>query len=93
MRPGGAASVFGDHPGGRLSLFTPDGSPSGTVPVGRFPLTSTSSPDGSLGYVSGVVDSTVTVVGLARPEALATLTLPELGVPGAHGLAYLPSAG
>jgi DNA-binding beta-propeller fold protein YncE len=92
VRPGGSASIFGDHLGGRLSVFTPDGSPAGTVPVGRFPLTITSSPDGSLGYVSGVLDSTVTVVDLARLEVRATLTLPRLGETGAHGLAYLPSA-
>lgn len=73
-------------------MFGPEGALVGTVPEGWFPLTVTSSPDGSLGYVSAVLDSTVTVVDLARLEVLDTPRVDRRGAPGAHGLAYLPTA-
>ncbi|WP_232667416.1 YncE family protein [Pseudonocardia sp. TRM90224] len=63
----------------------------GTVDVGRFPLTITSSPDGRRAYLSAVMDSTVTVVDLERLEVLDTLTVERAGEPGAHGLAYIPA--
>ncbi|MEU5436114.1 hypothetical protein AB0G73_22435 [Streptomyces sp. NPDC020719] len=61
--------------------------------MGAFPLTITSSPDGRLAYVSGVLSSTVTVVDLAALEVVRTLTVERAGEPGAHGLAYLPGRG
>ncbi|MBO8192980.1 YncE family protein [Streptomyces oryzae] len=63
----------------------------GQVEVGRFPLTITSSPDGSTAYVANVVSSTVTVVDLPALRPLTTLSVPRAGEPGAHGLAYIPA--
>ncbi|MFF4820056.1 YncE family protein [Kitasatospora sp. NPDC001309] len=62
----------------------------GSVEVGRFPLTITSSPDGRFGYVASVVSSTVDVVDLDTLTPVTRLTVPKLAEPGAHGLAYLP---
>ena len=64
----------------------------GSVDVGRCPLTITSSPDGDLGYVASVIDSTVHVVDLIEMTCLARLDIAKLGEPGAHGLAYIPRA-
>ncbi|MET9799552.1 YncE family protein [Streptomyces sp. NPDC006368] len=59
------------------------------VPVGAFPLTITSSPDGRHGYVAAVSASTVTVVDLAAGAVAATLEVGRPGEPGAHGMAYV----
>ena len=63
------------------------------IGVGRCPLTITSSPDGALGYVASVIDSTVHVIDLEEMSCLARLDIPKAGEPGAHGLAYIPKAG
>jgi DNA-binding beta-propeller fold protein YncE len=65
----------------------------GEVEVGRCPLTITSSPDGEIGYVAGVIDSTVDVIDLKTMTRLARLDIPKLDEPGAHGLAYVPRTG
>ena len=78
----GLLTVFSAHSHERL----------GSVEVGRCPLTITSSPDGSLGYVASVIDSTVDVIDLSSMQQLARLDIKKLGVPGAHGLAYIPKA-
>ncbi|MCA6094557.1 YncE family protein [Streptomyces sp. SCA3-4] len=89
----GAGSALGAQTDGVLTVFAPDTfDVVGQVEVGHFPLTITSSPDGSVGYVSNVLSSTVTVVDLERLEVLTTLTVDRAGEAGAHGLAYLPAA-
>ncbi|MEU5052314.1 YncE family protein [Streptomyces sp. NPDC021096] len=86
-------SVLGKQTDGVLHVFAPGTHrPVGQVEVGRFPLTITSSPDGSVGYVSNVMSSTVTVVDLERMEVITTLTVDRAGEAGAHGLAYVPAA-
>ncbi|URM92477.1 YncE family protein [Streptomyces sp. MRC013] len=89
-RPGG--SGLGAQAPGLLRVHAPDrGHAPAAVPVGAFPLTIASSPDGRYGYVSAVVSSTVTVVDLEALEAVAVLEVPRAGEPGAHGLAYVPA--
>ncbi|KJS53505.1 YncE family protein [Streptomyces rubellomurinus] len=86
-------SPLGRQLPGRLTVF--DAAThrlAGSVEVGLFPLTITSSPDGQLAYVSCVVSSTVEVVDLPSLRVVARLTVPKLAEPGAHGLAYLPRA-
>jgi DNA-binding beta-propeller fold protein YncE len=63
------------------------------IDVGRCPLTITSSPDGALGYVASVIDSTVHVIDLDEMSCLARLDIAKAGEPGAHGLAYIPRVG
>ncbi|MGW7103426.1 YncE family protein [Streptomyces sp. NPDC054883] len=89
MRAGGAAP--GEQAPGLLHVYGKDGEELGSVQVGAFPLTITSSPDGRYGYVAAVSSSTVTVVDLSRMEAVATLHVDRAGEPGAHGLAYVPA--
>ncbi|CAM05845.1 DNA-binding beta-propeller fold protein YncE [Saccharopolyspora erythraea NRRL 2338] len=87
-------SALGGHDFGRLSVFAAGTyEPLGGVGVGRFPLTITSSPDGSRAYVSAVASSTVSVVDLTSRELLDTLHVDRRGEPGAHGLAYIPAPG
>ncbi|MEV0374514.1 YncE family protein [Streptomyces sp. NPDC050636] len=75
---------------GALTVFAPGTlARVGEVQVGRFPLTITSSPDGRLGYVSGVVSNTVTVVDLENLQPIATLDVDRDDNSGAHGLAYI----
>ncbi|MGP8298730.1 YncE family protein [Streptomyces inhibens] len=90
----------GHHPGGPLGSQLPGvlsvfaaGTLDliGEVEVGRFPLTITSSPDGRLGYVSGNLSSTVTVVDLTALRPIATLEVDRADISGAHGLAYIES--
>ncbi|GHC34225.1 YncE family protein [Streptomyces cinnamoneus] len=89
----GAGGALGAQADGVLTVFAPGTHDVvGQVQVGRFPLTITSSPDGSVGYVSNVMSSTVTVVDLERLEVLTTLSVDRAGEAGAHGLAYLPAA-
>lgn len=77
---------------GALTVFAPDTlTPIGEVQVGRFPLTITSSPDGRLAYVSGVLSSTVTVVDLHTLCPVTTLEVDRIDEAGAHGLAYIPA--
>ncbi|MFI6771179.1 YncE family protein [Streptomyces sp. NPDC050355] len=77
---------------GALTVFAPDTlTPRGEVQVGRFPLTITSSPDGRLAYVSGLLDNTVTVVDLQDLSPVTTLTVDRTDDSGAHGLAYIPA--
>ncbi|MFE4360082.1 YncE family protein [Kitasatospora sp. NPDC056800] len=86
-----AGSPLGRQLPGRLTVFAADGHQRlGSVEVGLFPLTVTSSPDGRLAYVSCAVSSTVDVIDLAALEPVARLEVPRLGEAGAHGLAYLP---
>ncbi|MFI0467817.1 YncE family protein [Saccharopolyspora sp. 5N102] len=76
---------------GRLLSYAPGTyEPLGSVEVGGFPLTITSSPDGTRAYVSAVMSSTVSVVDLETQSTLATLPIERRGEPGAHGLAYIP---
>ncbi|MEU9888193.1 hypothetical protein [Sphaerisporangium sp. NPDC051011] len=78
---------------GRLTVFSAlDHQKLGSLDVGSGPLTMTSSPDGALGYVAGVIQSTVDVIDLAALKRLARLDIPKRAEPGAHGLAYIPSA-
>ncbi|WP_282791929.1 YncE family protein [Streptomyces sp. CC224B] len=85
-------AALGGQRNGVLTVFAPDTFEQvGQVEVGRFPLTITSSPDGSLGFVAGVVSSTVTVVDLRRMRVVTTLEVDRAGEPGAHGLAYIPA--
>ncbi|MFI9362014.1 YncE family protein [Kitasatospora sp. NPDC053057] len=87
----GADSPLGRQAPGRLSVFSAaTHRPLGSVEVGQFPLTITSSPDGRFGYVSSVVSSTVDVIDLGTLTPVSRLTVPKLAEPGAHGLAYLP---
>ncbi|WP_308312663.1 YncE family protein [Streptomyces sp. ISL-11] len=89
--PGGALGAQRD---GVLTVFSPDTfEVVGQVPVGRFPLTITSSPDGATGYVSNVMSGTVTVVDLREMRVVTTLEVEHAGEAGAHGLAYVPAAG
>ncbi|MER7585049.1 YncE family protein [Kitasatospora sp. NPDC097691] len=84
-------SPLGRQLPGRLTVFsTDDHRHLGSVEVGLFPLTITSSPDGRLAYVSCVVSSTVDVIDLDTLTPVSHLTLPKRAEPGAHGLAYLP---
>ncbi|MGW2377741.1 YncE family protein [Kitasatospora sp. NPDC001683] len=86
-----AGSPLGRQAPGRLTVFSAaTHRPLGSVEVGRFPLTITSSPDGRLGYVSAVLSSTVDVIDLDTLTPVTRLTVPKLAEPGAHGLAYLP---
>lgn len=89
-----AGEVPGPPAAGQLTVWA-GSSPAelervGEVAVGAMPLTLTSSPDGGRAYLSAVVDSTVSVVDLARLEVIDTIAVPRGGEPGAHGLAYLP---
>ncbi|MET8539629.1 YncE family protein [Kitasatospora sp. NPDC004799] len=85
------ANALGRQLPGRLTVFAAeDHRRIGSVEVGLFPLTITSSPDGALAYVSSVVSSTVDVIDLATLTPVSRLTVPKLADPGAHGLAYLP---
>ncbi|RSS95328.1 YncE family protein [Streptomyces sp. WAC05292] len=82
---------LGRHAPGLLTVFCAETRKQlGKVPVGLFPLTITSSPDGRLGYVACVVSSTVDVVDLETLERLARLDIAKRGEAGAHGLAYVP---
>ncbi|GGV18884.1 YncE family protein [Streptomyces spectabilis] len=84
-------SRLGRQAPGRLLVYSADTREAiGEVEVGRFPLTITSSPDGGLAYVSGVVSSTVDVIDLEILRSLARLDIARSGEPGAHGLAYVP---
>ncbi|AJC53302.1 surface layer protein [Streptomyces sp. 769] len=84
-------SGLGRQAPGRLKVFSADTRKElGEVEVGLLPLTITSSPDGRLAYVAGVVSSTVDIVDLETLECLARLDIAKLGAPGAHGLAYIP---
>ncbi|MGI5532071.1 YncE family protein [Streptomyces syringium] len=86
-------STLGAQDNGVLTVYAPGTlEVAGQVEVGRFPLTITSSPDGSVGYVSNVMSSTVTVVDLTLMRVITTLEVDRAGEPGAHGLAYLPAA-
>ncbi|REK90577.1 YncE family protein [Streptomyces inhibens] len=87
--PGGP---LGSQLPGVLSVFAPGTLDLiGEVEVGRLPLTITSSPDGRLGYVSGNLSSTVTVVDLTALRPIATLEVDRADISGAHGLAYIES--
>ncbi|MGW1378031.1 YncE family protein [Streptomyces sp. NPDC002446] len=87
--PGGQ---LGSQLPGALTVFAPDTlTPVGEVQVGRFPLTITSSPDGRLAYVSGLLSSNVTVVDLQNLSTVATLEVDSADDSGAHGLAYIPA--
>ncbi|MFJ3856861.1 YncE family protein [Streptomyces sp. NPDC090085] len=90
--PAGGPGLGGQAPG-LLHVYGPDGSERGSVEVGAFPLTITSSPDGRHAYVAAVTSSTVTVVDLARTAPVATLHVDRTGEAGAHGLAYVPAPG
>ncbi len=84
-------SPLGRQAPGRLTVFSADTHQRlGSVEIGLFPLTITSSPDGRLAYVSSVVSSTVDIIDLDTLTPVSRLTLPKLAEPGAHGLAYLP---
>ena len=92
-------SDLGRHEPGTLTVFDAglnagfdggSGAELGSVEVGVFPLTITSSPDGRLAYVACVMSSTVDIVDLESLRVLNTLSIPRKGVPGAHGLAYIP---
>ncbi|MDP9869399.1 MULTISPECIES: YncE family protein [Streptosporangium] len=84
-------SRLGRQAPGRLTVFDAhDHRPLGSIEVGHFPLTITSSPDGRLGYVSCVSSSTVDIVDLEEMRRLEQLKIPKRGEPGAHGLAYIP---
>jgi DNA-binding beta-propeller fold protein YncE len=79
---------------GRLTVFSIENHEKvAGIDVGRCPLTITSSPDGALGYVASVIDSTVHVIDLEEMSCLARLDIAKAGEPGAHGLAYIPRAG
>ncbi|MER7077960.1 YncE family protein [Saccharopolyspora kobensis] len=94
LRMSAGGSALGRQRPGRLLIFAPGScEPLGEVEVGEFPLTITSSPDGSRAYVSAVVSSAVTVVDLETHEVLAELPVDRRGEPGAHGLAYVPGRG
>ncbi|MGP3988397.1 YncE family protein [Streptomyces sp. 3N207] len=93
--PDSAAGGLGTQVNGVLNVYSrPDSDAEllGRVEVGRFPLTVTSSPDGSVAYVANVLSSSVTVVDLPALRPLATLPVSSGGEPGAHGLAYIPAA-
>ncbi|MFC8917907.1 YncE family protein [Streptomyces sp. NPDC057116] len=87
----GRSALGGQRPG-VLHVYGEGLDERARVDVGAFPLTITSSPDGRYGYVAAVSSSTVTVVDLAAGAVVATLEVGRSGEPGAHGLAYVPSA-
>ncbi|MDC7802345.1 hypothetical protein PP359_00260 [Sphingomonas sp. BLCC-B65] len=89
-----ASSKLGAHAAARISVFDPQTrSLRGEVEIeGRFPLTMSSSPDGSRAYVSCVTSSTVEMIDVEALQRTAIAEIPKLGEPGAHGLAYIPSA-
>ncbi|TJZ41656.1 YncE family protein [Streptomyces piniterrae] len=90
----GEDGPLGSQLPGVLTVFAPETlTPVGEIQVGHFPLTITTSPDGRLGYVSGNVSSTVTVVDLENLRPLATLDVDRADISGAHGLAYIQSPG
>ncbi|MDQ0812258.1 DNA-binding beta-propeller fold protein YncE [Streptomyces sp. B3I7] len=87
-----------DAPGGRLLIYVGDSAATleqvAHVDIGVFPLTMTTSPDGSYVYVSAIASSTLSVVDIADPSAPAVVD--EIHIdrrlePGAHGLAYIPA--
>ncbi|MFI5805068.1 YncE family protein [Streptomyces sp. NPDC051561] len=85
------ADPLGHHAPGQLTVFDADTRTRlGQLPVNRFPLTLDSSPDGRLAYVACVVSSTVDIIDLETHRTLASLNIPKLAEPGAHGLAYIP---
>ncbi|MFD8782928.1 YncE family protein [Kitasatospora sp. NPDC059599] len=87
----GEETGLGHQLPGRLTVFSADDHRHlGSVEVGLFPLTITSSPDGRFAYVSGVVSSTVDVIALDTLTRVSRLTVPKRAEPGAHGLAYIP---
>ncbi|MGW2249984.1 YncE family protein [Kitasatospora sp. NPDC001660] len=87
----GSESQLGRHLPGRLTVFDAGTRKQvGSVEVGLFPLTITSSPDGRLAYVANVVSSTVDVVDLETLERMSRLDVARAGEAGAHGLAYIP---
>ncbi|MEU6479802.1 YncE family protein [Streptomyces sp. NPDC047017] len=86
---GSDGASLGTQQGGVLHIHDAQGEPLGQVPVGAFPLTITSSPDGRLGYVAAILDSTVTVVDLVAARVVTTLEVEQEGESGAHGLAYI----
>ncbi|MEU3031626.1 YncE family protein [Streptomyces incarnatus] len=88
---GSDGASLGAQQGGVLHISDAEGEPLGRLPVGAFPLTITSSPDGRLGYVAAILDSTVTVVDLAEMKVVTTLEVEHEGESGAHGLAYIPA--
>ncbi|MEU4348053.1 YncE family protein [Streptomyces sp. NPDC023838] len=86
-------SQLGRQAPGRLTAFSAETrKPLGSLEVGLFPLTITSSPDGRIAYVSCVVSSTVHIVDLETLRELSRLDIAKAGEPGAHGLAYIPRA-
>ncbi|MEV7616847.1 YncE family protein [Streptomyces sp. NPDC089799] len=91
-RPDGGPGALGTQTNGVLNVHGAGLEPLGRVEVGRFPLTVTSSPDGSLAYVANVLSSTVTVVHLPSLRTVTTLPVRRGGEAGAHGLAYVPAA-
>ncbi|MFF1481165.1 YncE family protein [Streptomyces sp. NPDC058301] len=87
------ASQLGRQAPGRLTVFSAETrKPFGSLEVGLFPLTITSSPDGRIAYVSCVVSSTVHIIDLETLQELSRLDIAKAGEPGAHGLAYIPRA-
>ncbi|MCD9194565.1 surface layer protein [Streptomyces albireticuli] len=93
LTPGEGGSALGTQTDGVLTVFAPETfEVVGQVPVGRFPLTITSSPDGATGYVANVMSSTVTVVDLREMRVVTTLEVERAGEAGAHGMAYIPAA-
>ncbi|MFJ8622947.1 YncE family protein [Kitasatospora sp. NPDC093550] len=84
-------SKLGRQLPGVLSVFsTDDHRLLGSVEIGLFPLSITSSPDGRLAYVASVVSSTVDVIDLDTFTPVSRLTVAKRAEPGAHGLAYIP---
>lgn len=92
LRTSAGGSGLGRQDPGVLHVYDGSGRHSHRVPVGAFPLTITSSPDGRYGYVAAVSSSTVTVVDLAAGSVVTSLEVDRSGEPGAHGLAYVPSS-
>ncbi|MEV3990021.1 YncE family protein [Streptomyces sp. NPDC049837] len=92
LRMTAGGSALGGQEPGVLHVYDGDFRERARLDVGAFPLTITSSPDGRYGYVAAVSSSTVTVVDLEAGAAVATLEVGRSGEPGAHGLAYVPSA-
>lgn len=84
-------SPLGAHGNGLLHVYGNDGRAIAEIPVGAFPLTIRSSPNGALAYVSAVSSSTVTVVDLGALRVERTLGVVRAGEAGAHGLAYIPA--
>jgi DNA-binding beta-propeller fold protein YncE len=87
-----------DAPGGRLLIYAGDSAATlervAQVDIGVFPLTMTTSPDGSYVYVSAIASSTVDVVDIADPAApvvVDEIPIDRRLAPGAHGLAYIPA--